>query len=171
VTPQSPNSAFTVTDGCTHSRLPPHGTCGLTAQFQPSTLGTSSQTLLVQESHGGSTEVTLTGTGYIELTVTLNGPNEVASDNHGLICADPQTSSTNCTTPLTSLSEQLTGHYGSVASPSTPPSPSNLLSLSWTGDCISAPSDRPVCTISKLPDGPPRGLTATLGPSGTPYPG
>jgi hypothetical protein len=101
ITSASIPEPFTVTaDTCLAQPIAAQGSCTVTVQFAPTTLGDFTRVLSLNSPAGQST-VSLSGTGYVNLTITVTGDGSV-SDGQSPSCTTPaDATSTACTEPIT----------------------------------------------------------------------
>lgn len=117
--------AFSVSkDGCSTSTLAPQGSCTVTVAFSPTTLGARTGVLTISSAQGSSSTAKLTGSGFVQLTLTVSGPGTVA-DDQGHKCSGLAT----CTTQI-SASDQ-----ASITLTATPTNPGSDFFLGWGGAC------------------------------------
>jgi hypothetical protein len=134
---------FTITQGtCAIGTLvPAQASCDFTVQFAPTALGASMQTLTVDSAAGPAT-AQLSGTGFIDLTITVNGSGAgTVQGNDGFTCAPPDP--TGCT-------DQVTSPITLTETPTNDPqsSDSNVFA-GWGGACVGSGAN-PACELQQI---------------------
>jgi Abnormal spindle-like microcephaly-assoc'd, ASPM-SPD-2-Hydin len=91
--------AFSVSkDGCSASTLAPQGSCTVTVVFSPTRLGARTGILTISSAQGGSSTAELTGSGFVQLTLTVSKYGTVG-DDQGHTCSGPATCTTQISAP------------------------------------------------------------------------
>jgi hypothetical protein len=121
--------AFSVSkDGCSTSTLAPQGSCIVTVAFSPTTLGARTGVLTISSAQGSSSTAKLTGSGFVQLTLTVSGRGTVR-DDQGHTCSGPAT----CTTRI-SASDQASITLTATPITATSTDPGTDF-LGWGGAC------------------------------------
>jgi hypothetical protein len=132
--------AFSVSrDGCSTSTLAPQGSCTVTVAFSPTRLGARTGVLTASSAQGGSSTAKLTGSGFVQLTLTVSKYGTVG-DDQGHTCSGPAT----CTTQISAPDQ------ASILLTATPADPGSDF-LGWGGACDSR-GQVPTCHLDLTQD-------------------